>query len=165
MRFFKLFPVILIVFSCNPSKEKKEDAVEVGRIRSAREYSNQAIERKDTAALASVWTSDYHVISSRNFEVMSRITNRDRFFNEFANKPDVTYVRTPVSIEVFDKWNMASETGTWVGHWTEQGTLVELSGGYFAKWHKVNDNWLIRAEIFVPLKCVGGDFCNEAPIK
>lgn len=165
MRFFKLFPVVLIVFSCNPSTEKKEEAAEVGKIRSAREYSNQAIERKDTAALASVWTTDYHVVTSRNFEERSRIANRDRFFNEFASKPDVIYVRTPLSIEVFEKWNMASESGTWVGHWTEKGMRIELNGSYFAKWHKVSGNWLIRAEIFVPLKCEGGDFCNEAPFK
>ena len=165
MRFSKLFPVILIVFSCNSSTEKKEDAAEVGKIRSVREYSNQAIERKDTAAMASVWTTDYHIVTSRNFEVMGRIANRDRFFNEFVSKPDVIYVRMPVTIEVFDKWNMASETGTWIGHWTEQGTLVELSGSYFAKWHRLNGTWRIRAEVFVPLKCVGGDFCNESPIK
>lgn len=165
MKFFLVLMVALIVLSCNSPTEKKEDDGEVGKIRSARGFSNQAIERQDTAALASVWTNDYHVVTSRNFEVMGRLANRDRFFNEFTSKPDVIYVRTPINIEVFYKWNMASETGTWVGHWTEQGNLVELSGSYFAKWHRTNGIWRIRAEVFVPLKCIGGTVCDEPPIR
>ncbi len=137
---------------------------ETDKIRAAREFSNQAIEHKDTAALASIWTIDYHLISSRNREGSGRAANRDSFFKEFSDKPDVIYVRTPGRISVFEQWNMASETGTWVGHWTEKGAQIELNGNYFAKWHKVNGAWLIRAEVFVPLMCKGGDFCDRSPI-
>lgn len=171
IRFTLLFFVVLIVLSCNTSPQEKKEVIEEpiktedDPIRIAREFSNQGIERKDTAALASVWTSDYHVITSRNYELLGRTASRDWFFKEFSIRPDVIYIRTPVSVNVFEKWNMASETGTWVGRWTEKGVPIEVSGSYVAKWHKVNGTWLIRAEVFVPLKCSGGDYCDEAPVK
>ena len=165
MKVFFLPFMIMIVLSCAPSPQKKKDQVETDKIRSVREFSNQSIERKDTAALASVWTIDYHVITSRNFEVSGRAANRDRFFNEFSSKPDVIYIRTPQSIEVFDKWNMASETGTWVGRWTDMDVHVEVTGTYFAIWHHVDGTWLIRAELFVPLACSGSTLCDQSPIQ
>ncbi len=159
-----LFLILLCLTSCKPSIRASEKDSEAELIRVARNISNQAIAQKDTAALASVWTSDFHIISSRNAEMSGRIANRDRFAAEFASRPDVLYVRTPDSIKVFTKWNMASETGHWVGHWTDKGESIELTGTYFAKWHKINGHWLIRGEIFVPLTCTGGKFCDQSPI-
>ena len=132
-------------------------------IRATRDESNRAIANHDTAAIAKSWTVDYHIVSSRNNETSGRKANSDRLAAEFASKPDVIYIRTPDSIKVFEDWSMASETGTWVGRWTEEGESAELSGTYFAKWHKVEGQWFIRAEIFVPLKCKG-KFCSKSPI-
>ena len=81
-----------------------------------------------------------------------------------ADAADVIYVRTPDVIRVFPEWKMASETGTWVGRWSQDKDKIELSGTYFAKWHKVKGAWLIRAEIFVPLRCTGGKYCDQGPI-
>lgn len=150
------------IVSCNRQPKMAGDPEEV-LIRSARQVSNEAIAKKDTAMLVSVWTLDYHLVTSRNFERSGRIANRDWFASEYTSKPDVIYVRTPETIQVFSKWNMASESGTWVGRWTDQGEPCELSGSYFAKWHKVNGRWLIRAEVFVPLSC-SGKFCEKSPI-
>jgi ketosteroid isomerase-like protein len=133
------------------------------KIRMSRQKSNEAIANHDTAALARSWTTDYHIITSRNNEASGRKANADRFAAEFLSKPDVIYVRTPHSIKVFEQWGMASENGTWIGHWTEDGRPGELSGTYFAKWHRIEGQWLIRAEIFVPLKCEG-EFCKNSPI-
>ena len=150
------------IVSCDLQRVTTPDAEEA-LIRSARQLSNEAIAKKDTAVLASVWASDYHVVTSRNFEASGRIANRDWFASQYTSKPDVIYVRTPEAIQVFSKWNMASENGTWVGRWTDNGESCELSGSYFAKWHKINGRWLIRAEIFVPLRC-SGKFCGQSPI-
>ncbi|HWA34370.1 MAG TPA: nuclear transport factor 2 family protein [Cyclobacteriaceae bacterium] len=141
------------------------EGTEESQIRERRQASNDAIAAKDTAAIAKIWTVDYHVVTSRNAEVSGRRTNAIRFAEEFAAKPDIIYVRAPEKIRVFIKWNMASELGTWVGHWTENGQLVELKGNYLAKWHKVNGEWMIRAEIFVPLGCIGGAICDEEIVK
>jgi ketosteroid isomerase-like protein len=141
------------------------EGTEERMIRDQRQKSNDGIAAKDTAAIASVWTADYHVVTSRNAEVAGRKANSERFASEFESKGDVIYVRAPEKIKVFVKWNMASELGTWIGHWTEDGKLVELKGTYLAKWHKVNGEWKIRAEIFVPLSCIGSKICDEEIVK
>ncbi len=156
--------VVAFSISCAPNDSGKGNSQEESLIRSSREKSNQAIAQRDTATLASLWTNDFHVVSSRNAEMSGRIPNRDRFAADFANRPDILYVRTPEVIKVFEQWNMASEAGHWSGHWTDNGVRVELGGTYFAKWHKINGRWLIRAEIFVPLTCAGGKFCDQVPI-
>ncbi len=146
----------IVIVSCGIEKDGDEAS-----IRSQRKKSNNAIAAKDTAAMSAIWTSDYHIISSRNAETSGRRSNAERFAAEFSAKPDVIYVRTPGEIKVFAKWNMASEFGNWVGHWTEDGKQVELKGTYLAKWHKLHGEWKIRAEIFVPLSCTGGKICEE----
>ena len=91
-------------------------------------------------------------------------TNRERMESEFSSKSDVLYVRTPQTVQVFEAWGMASESGTWTGSWTENGQKIELTGTYMAKWHKLDGSWLIRAEVFVPLTCSGGAYCDKSPI-
>jgi ketosteroid isomerase-like protein len=155
----------IVIASCGNSEKKIEMTDDEKSIRLERNRSNDAIARKDTATMASIWTEDYHIISSRNAESSGRDANRERFAKEFTTRPDVIYIRTPDTIEVFQPWNMAAETGTWVGRWTdEKGSAIEISGTYYAKWHKLNGKWMIRAEIFTPLKCKGGDVCDQSPI-
>lgn len=133
-------------------------------IREARIKSNEAIAAHDAKAMSAFWTSDFHIITSRNSEMSGKNTNRERMESEFSSKPDVLYVRTPQTIQVFDAWKMASESGTWAGSWTENGQKIELTGTYMAKWHKLDGAWLIRAEVFVPLTCTGGAYCDKSPI-
>ncbi|MBY0434965.1 MAG: nuclear transport factor 2 family protein [Cyclobacteriaceae bacterium] len=133
------------------------------QIREARNLSNLAIANHDTVTIANYWTDDFHVVSSRNFEVAGREANRQIFVRDFKTKKDVVYVRTPTQVEIFLDWNMASETGTWTGQWQEPDGLVKLSGTYYAKWHKIDGTWKIRAEIFTPLACAGSAFCNQQP--
>jgi hypothetical protein len=58
---------------------------------------------------------------------------------------------------------MAAENGEWIGRWQEADAEIIIKGTYYAKWHKVNDKWKIRAEIFVPLSCEGSKFCGIKP--
>lgn len=165
MNLFKL-TLIVIVFSAGCSRptsvtSRSEDEL---HIRAAREVSNMAIRDHNVALMATAWTSDYHVVTSRNFETAGRQGNIDRYANEFATKPDIIYIRTPDNIQIFEKWKMAAETGHWVGRWTEKGEPVELKGTYFAKWHNEDGQWRIRAEVFVPLECEGDSFCKQSPL-
>lgn len=156
--------LLSVIVGCNAKSADSITSEDINQIGQAREISNGAIQKHDTATLASIWTWDYHVVTSRNFEVSGRRANRDRFASEFSSKSELIYVRTPADIKVFNPWNMAAETGTWTGHWKENEESIDLKGSYFAKWHKVNGRWLIRAEIFVPAKCSGGKYCDESPI-
>ena len=132
-------------------------------IRAARTRSNTAIAAHDTTGMIAEWTSDYHIVSSRNSEVAGASKNAAWFAQEFGMKKDVVYVRTPGRIEVNASWNMASETGTWEGTWRAADGKVNIGGTYYAKWHKVNGRWKIRAEIFTPLHCEGSSFCDTRP--
>lgn len=134
------------------------------QIRAQRLLSNAAIAAHDAATVASFWTEDYHLITSRNAEAHGRQSNMERFKAEMDAKPDVRYVRKTSSVEVFPDWKMAAEQGTWEGTWSEGADKIKLTGSYFAKWHKVNGKWLIRGEIFVPLHCEGDKFCKEGPL-
>jgi ketosteroid isomerase-like protein len=163
MRHAMIGYLLLLFFFAQCTESKNTASEDEKFIRQARLKSNEAIAQQDTTALGDVWTNDYHIISSRNFEISGMENNRHNFAKEFASKKELLYVRTTTNVQVFANWNMASEQGTWIGQWREPDGLVKLSGTYLAKWHKVNDNWKIRAEIFVPLACTGSTFCEEKP--
>lgn len=134
-------------------------------IRQVRESSNVAIEAHDTVALAAALTPDYTVVTSRNAVSMERRVLFIRLAEDWLKKPDLVYRRTPERVDVNPAWRMAGETGSWVGTWTEaNGEMIRLSGTYYAKWHNVDGRWLIRAEIFTPLRCEGGEYCRHSPI-
>ena len=154
----KLICFLPILAGCTLSSNMNS---EEAAIRFVRETSNAAIAAHDTTALGLTLAPDYHVVTSRNSESSGRQAMLARFA---ADAKDVIYVRTPDAIRVFPEWKMASETGTWIGRWSQSEEKIELSGTYFAKWHKVDGVWLIRAEIFVPLKCTGGKYCDQGPI-
>lgn len=147
---------------CQPGRMAEEGDEHVIRI--TRDASNKAIAEHDTVALARTLAEDYHVITSRNGEAAGRAAMLERFKDDFSTRPDIIYIRTADQVDVFAEWKMAAESGTWVGHWTENGERVELTGRYFAKWHKIKGQWMIRAEIFVPLTCAGNEFCKKAPV-
>lgn len=148
--------ISLVALACTATSQEEAD------IRTVRAASNAAIASHDTASIGATLTEDYHVITSRNAESVGRSAMLTRFA---ADAPDVVYIRTPDVIQVFPEWNMASETGTWVGRWSDNGDPIELSGTYYAKWHRMDGQWLIRAEIFTPLICKGGQYCKEGPLK
>jgi len=133
-------------------------------LREARERSNVAIAAHDTAAIARTLTADYHVITSRNTE-STRSMMLSSLAADMQAKPDLVYQRNPEVIRIFSEWGMASEYGQWSGHWTEpDGGKVFLKGTYYAKWHLVEEKWLIRAEIFTPLVCSGEPYCSSLPL-
>jgi ketosteroid isomerase-like protein len=151
---------ILLVGSAYPLQAQSDEQL----IRAARTRSNAAIAAHDTTALAAEWTEDYHIVSSRNSEVSGKNNNRHWFATDFQAKKDLLYVRTTGEIQVNAHWGMASESGHWEGHWREPDGMVTIGGNYFAKWHKVNGSWKIRAEIFVPLYCDGSSLCHTSPL-
>jgi ketosteroid isomerase-like protein len=163
MRHAMIGYLLLLFFFAQCTQNNNDASEDEKLIRQARLKSNDAIARQDTTLLAEAWTNDYHIISSRNFEISGMENNRHNFAKEFASKEELLYVRTSNKVEVFTNWKMASETGTWTGQWREPDGLVKLSGTYLAKWHKLNDRWKIRAEIFVPLTCTGSSFCDKKP--
>jgi ketosteroid isomerase-like protein len=132
-------------------------------VRAARAASNAAIAARDTIALASLVTPSYHSVSSRNAHSNGRAGEGERWRQQFSAHPDVSYVRTPVTIRLFVPWQMAEETGAWVGRWSEADGRVEIRGGYVAKWRRIDGRWLLEAEVFTPTSCRGSAYCTASP--
>ena len=132
-------------------------------IREARARSNQAIAAHDLDAIARVWMEDVHIVSSTSAQTAGRELNRQRMARQFANRPDTVYVRRPGAIDVYALWAVASERGEWTGRWTEPDGALEIGGTYQAQWRKVDGQWLVQAELYVPTYCTGGRYCRQRP--
>lgn len=132
-------------------------------IRAARGRSNAAIAAHDLTAIAGEWMPDVHVVSSTSAQTAGREANQQRMAQQFTNRPDTIYVRTPSSVEVNAAWAVASERGEWVGRWIEPDGKLEIAGTYQAQWRKVGGRWLIQAELFVPTRCAGSVHCLKRP--
>ncbi len=151
----------LSLLSCDVAYDEAER-----NIRKVREISNAAIAAHDTTAMAQTLTADYNLVTSRNAVSSTRSVMMGRLGADMAAKPDLVYHRATVAVRIFKEWGMASESGTWTGSWTEpNGDRIKLSGTYYAKWHRIDGQWKIRAEIFTPLSCTGGAYCDKGPLE
>jgi ketosteroid isomerase-like protein len=132
-------------------------------IREVRARSNAAIAAHDPPAIARAWMDDVHVVSSTSAQTAGKAANQERMMQQFARRPDTIYVRTPITIDVNAAWAVASERGEWTGGWTEPDGKMTIGGTYLAQWRKVNGQWLIQAELFVPTHCAGSRYCKQRP--
>lgn len=139
------------------------DSTAIRSITAARQRSNAAIARHDTAGIAAAWWPDVHVVSSTSAQLAGAAGNAQRLAEQFARRPDTRYVRTPDSVEVWASWDVAAERGRWVGTWTDPDGPVRIEGTYMAQWRRRDGEWRIQAELFVPLTCRGGAYCRAHP--
>jgi ketosteroid isomerase-like protein len=132
-------------------------------IRDARAASNAAIAKHDTPGVARHWMDDIHITTSSSVHDTGRAAHQQRMAQQFQRRPDTIYVRTPSTVEVFTEWSVASERGEWVGRWSEPDGKMEIAGTYLAQWRKVDGRWLIQAELYVPTRCKGSQYCSKRP--
>lgn len=130
-------------------------------IREIRALFNQAIARHDTLRIGDSWMDDFLLLTSTNMHVEGKKENIKSFSEHFKDRPDVVYIRTPEKINVFQSWRVASEYGQWEGSWTDPDGKIEVGGTYYAKWHRVENKWRIRAEVYTPTHCQGGEYCSR----
>lgn len=134
-------------------------------IRAARSISNAAIVRKDVETIASFWTDEIHVLGSMSRQLSGVQANRQFYETQFASRPDTSYARTPVTVQVMATWKVALETGEWVATWTDADGPVRVGGSYMAQWLQSTTGWRIQGEIYVPTSCIGGAYCEQHPLK
>lgn len=73
-----------------------------------------------------------------------------------VERPDMTIDLRSASIAVGPvAWNVASEQGTWIERWTQDGDGVVLQGHYQAMWRYVDGAWRLSALMLVPTECTG----------
>jgi uncharacterized protein (TIGR02246 family) len=155
--------VLLAAFTVIVAGSRMEAQTDEQAIREVRARSNAAIAAHDLAGIARAWMSDVHVVSSTSAQTAGREANQQRMAAQFKARPDTIYIRTAQTVEIFAPWNVASERGTWIGRWTEPDGKLEIGGTYQAQWRKVDGQWLIQAEVFVPTHCKGSKYCNQRP--
>lgn len=150
--------VIVCCSACRTSTADQKTTIAERRI-----AFNLAIARHDTSEMVRYWADDIIVITSRNAKFLSKGQYATGLATEFKTKEDVVYIRTPEMIEIFPAWEMAAESGRWIGTWKNGDEEIEVTGTYYAKWKKVNDQWLVSAEVYTPLNCKGGSYCTQYP--
>jgi len=122
----------------------------IDEVRAARLAQNEAIAARRLDSIASFWTRDVVIVSSRG-EVLR---GKDAYRAAFAGDSVMVYRRTPARIEAASAWPLAWEEGTWAGLRGAGGPEV-IGGRYAAQWHRIEGRWLIRSEVFVALHCTG----------
>ena len=163
MRMWLQLPAVMLIAFASACGVSAQQSADDRMIREARERSNAAIAAHDPPGIAQAWMDDVHVTSSTSAQTSGRAANQERMAQQFARRPDTIYVRTPVAIEVFSPWEVASERGEWTGRWTEPDGMMTIGGTYLVQWRRINGRWLIQSELYVPTHCKGSAYCNRRP--
>lgn len=125
-------------------------------IRVARERYNEAIVKRDVAAIASLLAPEYHVVTGRSAQSHGVEEQRRRWAEVFEKDHAAVYRRTPREIRVNELWGLAEELGNWAGSYSAEMATASASGVYAAKWQRAeNGAWLVQAEVFTTLECSG----------
>jgi 7,8-dihydropterin-6-yl-methyl-4-(beta-D-ribofuranosyl)aminobenzene 5'-phosphate synthase len=133
-------------------------------IRAARRSFNEAIARKDAAAIAAVLAPTYHLVTGRSDQSHGAQAEREKWATRFVADPTVVYVRTPRAVRVNEDWGLGEETGDWQGSYTTAGQRASANGVYAAKWQRsVDGRWLLQSEVFTTLKCEGAPVACVPP--
>jgi len=123
------------------------------QIAAARTAFNQALSDRDYSGIEAALCEDCTLVPGDDAELMAgRSAQLDAWRSIIGQAPDVSYVRTPMRIDVGEDGLLAAETGRWKGQWSAHGVAVRYSGRYFAKWRLDGDDWRIASEVFVTLK-------------
>ena len=100
--------------------------------------------------------ADEAVVMSAGGTTIGREGILARYRALMERRPGVTLATLPDTIEIGPEgWNVASERGTWIERWMEDGEQVDLRGSYQAMWRLVDGRWLLSAVLRVPIRCVG----------
>jgi hypothetical protein len=151
--------VALLLGACattQPSSSSDPDEV---AIRAARGRFNEALARQQFTAMREELLDNVSITGS-----VWRTVDRDQPLQAYtrltSRRPDLVWIREPQAVRINASWLFASASGEGRESWREGGVFTELRGSYLALWRKVEGRWLLDAEVFVPLSCMGSSYCN-----
>lgn len=148
-----LLPTRLPVAAQETPPDTTALAREISAVRAA---SNVAFAAGDVAGMLAAIDVDYVGTGGSGGHIRSR-EELVVLFRRIAESPvGLHFIRTPGRIEVSPDGLRAMETGRWVGRERRDGVQVTtVGGGYTAYWRRVDDRWVIHAEVFVTLHPAG----------
>ena len=132
-------------------------------IHAARQAWNQAFAARDTARLAGQWTANGILSTGLGSKQGRDVIIREHYASLFADRPDVTFTRSPREIDGHAAWPVVYEFGDWVETWTEPDGRTELRGTYYTMWLGIGDRWLVLSDSYVPRSCSGSRYCEPRP--
>jgi ketosteroid isomerase-like protein len=132
-----------------------QDLSDEALIGETRRAYNEAIAAHDIAKIVSFLDEEYQITTSLGQLEQGRDEQAASWQGLFTVRPDVTYVRSPESVELSESYPLAAEIGTWVGTWTSADGPVRTGGRFSAMWRKSEGAWKVRSELFVALFCEG----------
>ena len=116
-------------------------------IRAARTASNEAIIKKDIAAVAKYWKDDYVEISSDGSLISGKENVIADWKKMFETDPSIRFERQLGQIEFTYGGIVAMEKGLLV-----YTSPYNYKGYYTALWRKVNGVWVTQMENFVSIQ-------------
>jgi ketosteroid isomerase-like protein len=140
---------IMLLLSGASASAQSHSAADARAIRTARLAQNAAMAAGDVDLAARWWTED--------------VTIRRGLGAGVSSDTALVYWRTTTDVSVSPAWPLAFETGTWTARVAGKGPSL-ITGRYSAQWVKRSEQWLIRAEVFVALKCTGRGCLSKAVV-
>jgi ketosteroid isomerase-like protein len=130
------------------------------QIRAQRAAFNRAIAKGDLAAIGAVLADNAQIITGADSLVFNGKADELRLWREDLAAPSRgIYVRTPDRIALSPVAPTAMETGHYKGVDTKSAKDWS-SGTYFAKWRRIDGQWLIESETYMTAAC-GGIYCPK----
>lgn len=119
-------------------------------IRTRRAAFNTAIANRDASAIGAFLVPDCVMVTGSDSVAVSGKAEQVKVWRTLFKSGDKAhYVRTPEIITLSQVEPIAMEHGRWTG--VLEGGAVQTGGSYAAKWRKIDEEWLIVAEIYVTL--------------
>ena len=123
-------------------------AQEIDIIKLRRTASNEALRNLDDNQYLTFLTEDV-LITTGSGNLISGKTALKAYIQK-GGDTSMYWVRTPNEIQVNPETNLAWESGTWEGFYTDSDAKI-MGGNYSAMWTKASGVWLIKSQLFVTL--------------
>ena len=153
-----LFLIVASAFAHSQSAQPATSG-SADQIRSMRREVDNAFQHHDPKQLATLFSPDCH-FTAPSIHIDGSDALERSHESLFLKRPDVILTHHANRIVVNENWDVASEQGEWVEHWTDKDGVTELRGTYLAMWKRGNSHWLQYAEIIVPETCTGSSYCR-----
>jgi ketosteroid isomerase-like protein len=139
--------IFLFMLSFHQAFSQNTHSNDIATIKSNRAASNDAIRRHDVDGIAKFWLDDFVQVIGRGIYQTGKDSIMASWKTLFKSDSQIAYIRNPEEITISDNDTLAWERGKWIGiHSYSKG------GNYAAMWIKRNQNWMLKAELFVSLK-------------
>jgi ketosteroid isomerase-like protein len=155
---------IMLLLSGATARAQSHSVADARAIRTARLAQNAAMAAGDVDLAARWWTEDVTIRRGLGAGVSGIEAYRAIIERAPLSDTALVYWRTTTDVSVSPAWPLAFETGTWTARVAGKGPSL-ITGRYSAQWVKRNEQWLIRAEVFVALKCTGKGCLSKAVVE